>query len=222
MGVIATTKSDFYTKEQSLANKAKMLEIYKNYGEGIKWISHITNIPKNLLLPFVFIESAGNPNARNGNAIGLMQISPATVSDALVREFTRKRLNEEEEKILVKYLGDVWTKNKARMQKFNKPINSLGDTWIPSAVLYKPGFNLTVGAIYLGQLFDEFTDPNTGETRLDKVVAVYNMGRGGAKNVIATEGGVEAVLSSPSIPNETKNYIKKLLGPNGVYRNSAI
>lgn len=202
---------DFYNASQAAANKAKIDSIMQKYGEGIKWVSHITNIPEKLLKSFIFIESAGNANARNGRAIGLMQMSAGTASDALVKEKSSGRLNAEEEKILNKYLGSTWTTNAAKIVPGKT--TSLG-TWVPESALYKPGFALTVGAIYLGQLYDEFTV--NGQTRLDKVVAVYNMGRGAAKNVIAFPGSVDELLKAANIPKETKNYVKKLMGTNGV------
>jgi soluble lytic murein transglycosylase-like protein len=212
MGVYAAIEENYYTKEQSVANRAKMIQIYQKYGESIKWVSHITKIDSTLLLAFIFIESAGNANARNGRAIGLMQISAGTASDALVKEYSNDRLTADEETIIKKYLGSVWTTAKAKIVKGKT--TSLG-TWVTESSLTNVGFNMTVGAIYLGQLLDEFTAAN-GEVRLDKVVAVYNMGRGGARNIIGFNGSTTELLAA-NIPNETKNYIKKLMGTNGVY-----
>lgn len=207
-----TTLSDnYYDATQAAANKAAMDSIMTKYGEGIKWVAHVTNLPEGLIKAFIFIESRGNASARNGKAIGLMQMSAGTASDALVKEKSSGRMNAEEEKIVKKYLGAAW--DNAVKKIVPGKTTSLG-TWVPESALYQPGFALTAGSIYLGQLYDEFTV--NGQTRLDKVVAVYNMGRGAAKPVISFTGSVQDLLKSSSIPTETKNYVKKLMGSNGV------
>jgi soluble lytic murein transglycosylase-like protein len=74
--------------------------------------------------------------------------------------------------------------------------------------LYDPEFNILCGAIYLGILIDRHTE--NGLLRLDKIVTRYNVG---FFTKVKGKTPEEVMLNSNK---ETRAYIKKLVGTNGV------
>jgi len=202
----------YYDDVSAKANQAKIVGVIRpRFGKMINNIADITNLPSELLEAFIFIESAGDPNAKSPYAIGLMQVSPAAASDALVKEKGAGRLSEPEAAILKKYLGSRYS----LIESVKKGQTSLGKTFITKEDLFKPELNLLIGSILLKQLIDEFTQSD-GRIRMDKVVTIYNGGRYGAvaKKIISFTGTIEEMM--PQLPKETASYILKLLGSKGV------
>jgi soluble lytic murein transglycosylase-like protein len=171
----------------------------------------MSNVPKELIESFIFIESGGNANAQSPYAVGLMQLSPATASDTLVKEKGLGRLSAPETELLKKYLGGRY----GLIEGVKPKQTSLGKTFITKKDLFIPEFNILLGTILLKQLMDEFTEPN-GKIRMDKVIVIYNGGRYGkiAKKVIASKEGIEEIVKI--VPKETSSYILKLLGTEGI------
>ena len=87
-------------------------------------------------------------------------------------------------------------------------------TWVSKSLLYKPEFNIAVGAMYLKQLIDEFTTKDG--VRMDKVIAIYNTGRysSTAKKIIPSKKPISTLLAD--MPTVTKSYVLKLFGKNGL------
>ena len=209
---IPSINQSYYDKVSSKANQDKIKnEIRPKFGSIINNISAISNVPKEIIESFIFIESGGKPNAESPYAVGLMQLSPATASDTLVKEKGLGRLSAPETELLKKYLGSRYT----LIEGVKPKQTSLGKTFITKKDLLIPEFNVLIGTVLLKQLMDEFTEPN-GKIRMDKVVVIYNGGRYGkiAKKVIESKEGIEQIVKI--VPKETSSYILKLLGTDGV------
>ncbi len=183
--------------------------IRQKYGNIINNVADMTGVNEEVIEGFIFIESSGNKDAKTPYAIGLMQISPAMVSDTIIKEYRSKRLDKREEDIIKKNIGaDRWTK----VQKAKS--NSIG-TFVTRDELFDPEFNILMGALHIGQLMDEFTENNI--PRLDKVVVIYNTGRYSklAKKIIADKTSSMEKLTN-SLPVGQADYVRKLIGVNSV------
>lgn len=210
---IPSINQSFYDAVSAKANKQKIESVIRpKFGSMINNISAMSNVPSELIESFIFIESAGNPNAKSPYATGLMQLSPATASDTIVKEKGEGRLSNDEANILKKYLGSRY----ALIEGVKPKQTSLGkQPLITNEDLLKPELNILLGAILLKQLMDEFLQPD-GKIRMDKVITIYNGGRYGAvaKKVIPFQGTTEQLVAL--VPKETSDYIKKLVGTQGV------
>jgi len=209
---IPAVAESFYDKVGAKANKDKIVNtIRPKFGKFIDNASAMSNVPSELIESFIFIESGGKPDASSPYAVGLMQVGFATASDCLVKEKGANRLSAEEEKIIKATLGDRWS----LLEKVKAKQTTLGKTFITKKDLLDPEFNITVGTILVKQLMDEFTEAD-GKIRMDKVVVIYNGGRYGAvaKKVIPHKGTTKDLLAI--VPAETKAYILKLLGTEGL------
>lgn len=204
----------YYTDAVLPQNKAKLDSIKAQYGSIINYVSKITNVPVLLIIAFIFIESSSSPNAISpAGAVGLMQLKPASASDILVMEKMKNRLRPEEATILTKYLGARFTDGIMKMKYLGNKVtvgNVKSATWVTKDDLLKPELNILIGSIYLAMLLAE--ESKDGKLRLDRVVVRYNKGY----RSDLPSGTVHDVLASTKIPNESKDYIRKLLGVNGV------
>jgi len=205
---IPALDKSFYQDKSVPQKKDRIKFITDKYGSIIDNVANLTNLNKDIIKSFIFIESRGEADAQSPYAVGLMQVGLATASDGLVLEKSSGRLSSGEEAILSKYLGA----RMSNLDKLKKNQKSIGKTWITKSDLFKPEFNILVGSIILKQLIDEFTED--GVPRLDKVAVLYNAGRYGkiGKMTIAHKGSTEELHSK--LPKEPSSYITKLLGVN--------
>jgi soluble lytic murein transglycosylase-like protein len=209
---IPSIKQAYYNSEQQFKNKEKVFGLIRpKYGATIKKIGNITNLPSSLIESFIFIESAGNPNASTPYATGLMQLGTATASDTLIKEKGANRLSNEEALILKYYLGDRYKK----IEGVKPGQKSIGETFITKDDLLKPEFNILVGSILLKQLIDEFTGSDK-KVRMDKVITIYNGGRYTdiAKSVIQSKASIDDIIKI--LPKESSAYVLKLVGQRGL------
>ncbi len=210
--VIPAIGNKFYSDTEAPQVKSKIISIYNLYKSIIDNVAAICNVPIELLKSFIFIESAGDPNAiSSAGAVGLMQIIPASASDILVLENKKKRLNKEEIAILTKHLGKRFTDGILKMKFLGDKVTVNGVTssvWVTKEDLLNPELNILIGAIYLGLLIDEETDKKG--LRLDRVVLRYNRGY-----FSKIDKKVDMKTLAVNSPTESKNYIYKLLGTNG-------
>lgn len=210
------TAYKYYTEAVVPQNKSKLDSIKNAYSAIINYVSKITNVPVLLILAFIFIESSGNPNAVSGaGAVGLMQLMPASASDILVMEKMKDRLRPEESAILTKYLGARFTDGILKMKYLGNKVAVPGykdkaATWVTKEDLLKPELNILIGSIYLSMLLAEESKNNN--LRLDRVVVRYNKGYRSS----LPSGNIDNVLASKDVPEESKNFILKLLGKRGV------
>jgi hypothetical protein len=157
------------------------------------------------------VESGGRADSQSPYAVGILQLSPATASDTLITEKGLGRLEAPEAAILKKYLKDRFS----LIEGAKKGQKSIGKTFITNDDLKIPELNLLIGAIKIGLLLDEFSEPN-GDVRVDKMIVLYNGGRKSkaAKLAIPYTGSTKDLVTQ--MPKETSDYIKKILGTNGV------
>jgi len=208
---IPAIQDKFYPDTSVVLIKNKLNNVIRaKYGRIINNISKITGLNPEIIESFIFIESAGDEKAKTPYAYGLMQVGLATASDALVFEKASGRLSAEEDAIVKKYLGNRYS----NLNNLKKNQKSIGKTFITSADLFNPEFNILLGSIIVKQLVDEFTE--NGNPRLDKVVVIYNTGRFSkpAKLAIKHKGDTDSLLAK--IPRGQGDYIRKLIGKNSL------
>ena len=205
----------YYTPVVAKQNDDKIKNVIRpKFGAMIKNTSTLTHVPVPILESFIFIESGGNASAKSPYAAGILQLSPATASDVLVKEQGLGRISEPEAIILKKYLGSRYD-----LLKTVKPKQtSLGKTFVTNADLLQPEFCLLVGAMLIGVLLNEFTSKD-GQINMAKVISVYNGGRQSksSKKIIPFVGSVTELVAIA--PKETADYIKKMIGKNSVLEN---
>ncbi|MBO0930371.1 transglycosylase SLT domain-containing protein [Fibrella aquatilis] len=202
------TEQGFYTPLQQQANVQAVAGIRARFGAYIDQAARLCNIPEPVITSFIYIESAGNPNANTG-AIGLMQIDHITASEGIYLEKKKGRLTADERAVLYRFMGsrlDCILKQKSRGQKL--ACNNSTGVAVTRSELLNPEFNILVGSIYLATLIEEET--TGGIVRLDKVIARYNR-----KYDIRPTGATadDVIAESPAV---TQNYIKKFVGPLGL------
>lgn len=208
---IPAIQDKFYPDTSVVLIKNKLNNVIRaKYGRIINNISKITGLNTEIIESFIFIESAGDEKAKTPYAYGLMQVGLATASDTLVYEKSSGRLSPEEDALVKKYLGSRYSK----LNNLKKNQKSIGSTFVTSADLFNPEFNILLGSIIVKQLVDEFTE--NGNPRLDKVVVIYNTGRFSkpAKIAIKHKGDTDSLLAK--IPRGQGDYIRKLIGKNSL------
>lgn len=214
---IPATRQQFdWIKSNSSPEKVKQAldNIYNRYKADITRATKLTNVIPEFITGIIFIESYSSklqnadPNAVNGNAIGLMQLEPAGASDVIWKSFKTKALTPQEIAELRKTMG-------SRMDSLMK-MKYLGDaqngqvTFVTKQDLLNPSFNILAGSIYLALLIREETTKETGP-QLARIIIRYNKGY----FTKLSPGTTDQLLAS-NIPPITKDYILKFAGKNGV------
>ena len=197
------------TEIPSLNNKLDTIEA--NFGSIITKVAAWTAVPRELITAFIFIESAGKPNAiSKAGAIGLMQVKTATAHSMIWFEHSKKRLSTTELNALRATLGtrlDCILGDKHMNHK--RPCSKNTGIIVTRTDLLNPAFNILVGAIYLGILIDQETQNKL--IRLDRIVYRYNKGYFSKPTKGAT---IENLVANTN--KETASYILKLAGKNGI------
>lgn len=207
----------FYLPKESAKFKTVRNDLMSRFGREMRQAATLANVPLTVLQGIILIENATlNPSFVNPfGFVGLGQINPDTASDVIIREKKKKRLSEAEITVLrtqlgkrldVLFLADVDPKKAG-----NQPID-LGYSIVNNTDLKNPAFNLMVSAIYVSRLIDEELEATAeGElVRLDRVIVRYNQGY----YYKVAKASTNALLSQ--LPTEPKNYIKKMVGANGM------
>lgn len=193
--------TQFYKDSDVAAIDKKIDTIKNNYGDIVSIVSKATNIPEEIIYSFIFIESAGNQNARNDKSYGLMQVSTVSATEILNMENRKGNLSDLEKQILVKNLGQEKV-NKIFKLKRGEPVFI-----VTAEDLKNPELNILIGCIYLSALIDD-NIKKFGTLKMEYVIAGYNIGYYGAKKLLG-----KAVNT---FNNTTKQYVYKMLGKNGV------
>lgn len=207
---IPMTNRSFYQKTQIAGLNAEIKLIRQRFGKFINATAKGTNIPDWLLESFIFIESAGNPNAQNGNTYGLGQISPDGIQDVIILENKDKKINAFERSALKKQLGtraDTILNYKSLGQSIK----------ITKADLLNPEFNILCMSIYLSRLIDQVTV--NGKIRYDLLPYGYNIGYFAflkQKAALIAKTTNQVIDGTNQI---TANYILKFVGRNGMAEN---
>jgi hypothetical protein len=191
-----------------------MRKIVKDYGKDLKFASENSKIPVGILAAFIAVESGGNATA-GGSASptqGLMQWNRVYAKNFLEAEKRLGRLTPAEEEKLASY---------------GIKFNAQGLTRvITQADQIKPGLNILIGSILLGQYVDSRYDggkltgqwaiDQDGKLRLDRIITVYNAGAYGPDGKKARTGNHPTAFALANVVNATtKSYINKILGKNG-------
>jgi len=188
----------YYKANERSAIKSKLDTIYGKYKSFIDLAAKLNNVSIALIKSFIFIESAGNENAANGNAIGLMQVDFNSVTDIITRERKSGKLTEQEKLIIKKHIGQ------ARYDKVMKA--AMGEIHFTKADMLKPELNIIIGSMYLSQCIAK------EKGRIDRATIRYNLGYF-TKSI--PEGDIKTILESDKLRQITKDYILKLGGVNG-------
>jgi soluble lytic murein transglycosylase-like protein len=194
---------------------AKMVEkIVTDFGPHLKMASQNSKIPVEVLASFIAVESGGNPTAGGSGSPtqGLMQWNRQYAKNFLEAEKKKGRMTPEEE---------------AKLNSYGIKFDTAGNTrTITQADQIKPGLNILIGSILLGQYADSLYDggkftgkwaiDDKGDLRLDRIIAVYNGGAYSDPGKKARTGNYPTASALANNLNViTKSYIAKMLGTNG-------
>lgn len=223
---VPAISNKFYGDHEVPQIKQKLAEIKSAYGKYVEYISHITKVPADIIYSFIFIESRGDEKAESFVCsssrpyecpVGLMQITAETATGTIFFENKKGRLRPEEKAILQKYISKSKLDCIYSMQFFGHPVkcskvvlkygNKVGQV-IEKKDLFAPELNILIGAMLIGQLIDQHTEK--GHPRMDKVIVRYNAG------YFYKPKGETINQTVMNVPKESRNYIYKLLGENGV------
>jgi hypothetical protein len=126
-----------------------------------------------------------------------------------------------------KKLGRLTQAEEEKLVAYGIKFNAQGQTRaITQADQIKPGLNILIGSILLGQYVDSRYDggkftgkwaiDDDGKLRLDRIITVYNTGAYGADGKKARTGNHPTAFAlANSVNPTTRNYINKILGKNG-------
>ncbi|AYQ32324.1 hypothetical protein DTQ70_09090 [Runella sp. SP2] len=189
----------------------------RRFGRFVEQAVESSNIPLIVLQAIILVENGQlDPNYINKNtlATGLLQITPNTATDTVFREKRANKLTKEENAILTRFGIDA---SKYRSIAPKLDANGKQQKWyssnegllITQNQLISPEINISIGAIYISQLIDEFTEDNL--VRMDKVILKYNRGINYRVPSLNTS---ELIDNTTSI--EAKNYILKGTGKYGM------
>lgn len=205
--IIPATKQSFYGETDLAGNRAIIANLERSYGKMIREAAYQNGIEPALVATYLFVESRGDINARNGNTYGLGQVSVATVANTLYNDYKQSRISPREEELLIGFLGQTAI-DTIKKAKADTEILSL----FSPQLLYNPNFNILISVMYFRRCLDKSHTLGYG-LRLDIAIFLYNAGY---YKTIPFSTDVDSFLDA-SIPNTTKNYIKKVLGTNTPY-----
>ncbi len=199
---------------------SKLNEIERNFGSIITIVSDVTNVPREIIKSFIFIESNGNQNAESFICkkvhdaqcpVGLMQINPETATNVIYNENRNGRLSGAEKDLLYQWVGKIKTDCILSMKYDNQKKSCNNNTGISftKSELKNPKINIFICSILIGQYIDKYTT-NDKKIRFDKVIIAYNK-----SSRTADKAGSSIEEAVTMLPKETVQYIYKLLGING-------
>ena len=198
------------------ALKKQVLTGIEKYGNYFKTASENSKLPIELLIAFAATESGvgsdiGSPSSPT---YGIMQWNRTYAKVQLENELKAGRMTPEEKAILAKYNIKFDANGKTRV--------------ITVADQGKPELNILIGSILLGNYADSRVDgrkdpkpwgiDESGNLRIDRMVAVYNTGAYHPDGKKARFGNYASPLAlANSVNSTTRDYIGFLNGKNGYY-----
>ena len=203
----------FYKESEQNLILNKKREIYNTYKKEIDLASTNNSVPVDVIVSFIFIESSGNEKVKSSaGAYGLMQITKPTAIETILREIRNDRVTAKDKEVLFKFFpGSKYEKLKTAAKNYN--ISPIKD-FFTDELMFDKLFNIYIGTMYISQLIDYFKEPD-GSIPMFKVIVAYNSGFFSKYTKIAKQTKTAKELID-KIPKETANYIKKLVGNNGV------
>lgn len=190
---------------------------WNKWKKEIENASKLSNVPQNMIYAFMMVESNGIKEKADQNPYtpGLMQFNPNYAFEIIEKEKNKGRMSAAEEEFLAKK-GIKFKQVGSKWQITGTPVKQVGiERQIAKSTVIDPEFNIYVGSMYLGQYMDEpWGRDADGTVRMDRIVTIYNGGRGTFNKNSASTKTTSQLLSS-GLPYTTKEYIKKVLGTNG-------
>lgn len=184
--------------------------IKADYGTYIQNISKLTNVPQDVIMSVIAVESGGKPTAGASGHVtqGLMQWNRNYAKANLEKELKEGRMSEGEKSILRKF-GVMDSKGNIRS--------------VTNQDQLAPELNILIGSILVGQMMD--TDWGTTKTpqgnriNMDRIIAVYNAGAYGDTGKKARQLTIprldDPIKLSKGVNRITRSYIAKILGTDG-------
>lgn len=237
---IQLLKASYY-KESDVSGILQVCkQIEKQYGGLINEVCDAGNgnLETYLLIGLFYIESQGNANAQNGNAIGIGQIEPASASNIGYWLNTKaKIMTDNQKQILVKLFGQKRADCMLGLKWDNSPSPCSGGyidsntrqlvgpsslNLVTKADLLDPIKNIWLSSMFLDYLIWMYSTggtlitPPTG-VRMDRVITHYNAGGGNAKKLPKTANAVDTLAYvQKNISPITSDYILKYIGRIGL------
>jgi len=212
-----------FTDEMSNSMFSKKIASVKNqYGQIIDEVSKNSNVPQELIIAMILALSNGENNTvyRSNDKLyrsGLFSLSNKTAKQILAREMAQGRMTDKE----IEYLGQAEPKIASYLSKdkgkksfnyhwsadSNVGLDRISDT-INSFNLRNPKVSIGIGAIWLGQIWDKFSEQT--KNPIDKVIVTallpYDDGGWLSGNSFARNKSWDIDYTSPE-------YIGKLPAP---------
>ncbi|MEO0144148.1 MAG: transglycosylase SLT domain-containing protein [candidate division WOR-3 bacterium] len=200
---IPAVSQKFYSDSDVKFIRDTLLKAKNQYGKVIDYYAKLFNVPPELVYALIYIESAGNSSLiSSAGAIGLLQITIPTAEDIFADTIMGRfiKSNAELKKELMRLFPD---KAQCLLTKAYAGQKNCG---ISSQDLLDPDKNLFIGIAIISYLLTKYNN------RLDALVIAYNkLGLFAKVKVGLTP---EDTLKIETV-KETRDYIAKLLGPNG-------
>lgn len=212
---IPAVNDSFYDSSDSPSISQSLSDINNNLGAYIRTSSIMCLLPQSLISSIIFIESAGQNLPMNGaGAIGYMQLTAPFTYDTLRFVAQTYKQFGDLQGIINEYIQgiDYTFKNGT----FPNWPSGVAEPQIQKALTY-PQFNIVMGGMALRNCLNK-TKNFLGNVRLDKAVIYYNWGMYHAffQSPAWKKATISQVISSTFIPEESRNYVVKLMGKNGV------
>lgn len=171
-----------FSKEYSDALNKKIASIKNMYGSVIDEVSENSNVPKELIISMIIALSDGvnNTTYRSKDKLfrsGLFSLSNKTAKQILAREMAQGRMTPKE----IDYLSKADPKIASYLSKekgskgfnyhwssdSNAGLDRISDT-INTWILTNPKTSIQIGAIWLGQIWDKFSEQT--KNPIDKLI----------------------------------------------------
>ena len=192
------------------ANKGILDKIVKDYSKPINTWGEEFEIDNSIIAGFIATESGGkNAPPNKYDATGLMQVTPNTVWEVLVK--WEKMVNSP----LSAKAKSFFNKAIPSSKKFNADTlpSSAVKSEISKALQNNPEFNIAIGTATLRWLLEAFKEGNVAN--VNKVMVSYNAGYYAMRNNVNGNPTSEELLKNKNIPLESRGYLLKMLGVNG-------
>lgn len=176
----------------------------KKWDNFISESSKLTGVNEKIIRGIMAIESNGNQFAKSFCCYGLMQMLPSTFASWL------KKGTKEENKIISKYVNPSLSNSQIE----NALLNEKADGY---PKIYNPELNILVASIGIRSILD-LAKQRTGNENLAHLAISYNAGGGALNSHIINKGyskSDSATIYKVFPYQETKNYIKLLVGKDG-------
>lgn len=193
-----------------LLSPAEIEKVKKGLANTKKWdkqiaeASKLTGVDEKVIRGIMTIESNGNQFAKSFCCYGLMQMLPSTFASWV------KKGNTAQDKIISKYINPSLTASQIE----NAGLNEQADGY---PKIYNPELNILVASIGIRSILD-LAKERTGNENLAHLAISYNAGGGALNSHIINKGYTKsdsATIYKVFPYQETKNYIKLLVGKDG-------